>query len=125
MATTPVIGGVECDFLKGQVGYLKNKVETWHRPGIDGLGAMVLGYGDSAFSFTAVKFGTNSDIEDWLDEIELLQGQSVSATDEWGDTHDNLVVTRVGLPKKTAARVPGNEDVECRCEIAIEGVKWF
>ncbi len=97
------IGGNACDLVKGTLRALKETIETWRLPGVDGYGAQLLGFGDSSWEFTGVKYDSNANIEAWFADLEALQGSIISITDDWGETYQRLLVTQVGVPTKQAA----------------------
>ena len=112
------IGGVSCDLVSGRFAALKETIETWRIPGIDGYGAQLLGLGDSSFEFTGVKFGSNATIESWFSDIEALQGNIVSVFDDWGDTYSNLLVTGVSPSTKRVALHQGG----VRGQMTVQGL---
>lgn len=115
------IGGVTCDFVRGASRGLKERVDTWEVPGIDGYGAQLLGGGNAEYRFLGVKLGTSAEIETWVGQIEDLQGQIISVVDDWPVTHTNLLVKGIGAPRKTPAVQPGTSNV-ARCEMIVQGV---
>ena len=96
---------IPCTFLHavGSPQNLKERVTVWQLPGLDGYGAQRLGKGDAPFGFTAVRYASESVVEGWIIDMEALQGQIVSAVDDWNRAHTNLLVSRVGQPVKTPA----------------------
>lgn len=112
-------GGVTCDFVKGTSKALRQSLHVWTVPGINGIGVLKLGFQDSEFMFVAVLYGTHSAVVTWKDALDLLQGTIVTATDDWGATHSDLLVMRVSPVRRTPAR--GVTGFECRGEVLIEG----
>jgi len=113
------VGGVVCDFVRGGVAGLKQRVEVWQRPGIDGYGAMALGLGDSSFFFTLVVFDTIANVEAWILLVEALQGSVISVVDDWGVNHSSLLVEEVSEPRRSVALGNGG----ARGELKIRGRK--
>lgn len=115
------IGGVACDFVRGDLRALKERVEVWSVPGIDGYGAQKLGLGDADFLFTGVIHDTVANVTAWVAAIAALQGTAlVSIVDDWGVTFTNCLITRVGMPRRSAWK---DGSIACRCELDVEGVK--
>ncbi len=119
MAAT--IGGVSCDFVKGDARDLKEAVDTWVTPGIDGFGAMVVGQRGSLAQFVAVKYAALADVLTWFAAVQALQSTMISIVDDWGTTHTNILITRIGRPVKQACICEGNS--WARGTIAVEGLK--
>jgi hypothetical protein len=115
----PTIGTIECTFVKGTAAELKERVEAWQRPGIDGYGAQTVGKGDAPFAFTAVLYDTQENVESWIADLEALQGQVIDVTDDWGREHASLLVLRVTPVGQRLAAGSGG----CRGEVRIEGVR--
>jgi len=118
------IGNVTCSLVKGGVRNKKLRTEVWQTPGVDGYGAMLLGLGDSQFAFTAVAYAAYSlDIIAWVQSIEALQGQVITVVDDWEVVYERLLVTQVGMPKRSPAfGVSGGVAYEVRGEITLQGI---
>jgi hypothetical protein len=118
------IGNVTCSLVKGGVRNKKLRTEVWQTPGVDGYGAMLLGLGDSQFAFIAVVYAAYPlDIIAWVQSIEALQGQVITVVDDWDVVYEQLLVTQVGMPKRSPAY--GTADginYEVRGEIQIQGI---
>ena len=112
------IGGVSCDMVKGVLQAPTERVESYQVPGIDGVGAQLLGLGDSPFRFRAIKYGTNAELNTWIAAIQALKGDTITIVDDWGDSHANCLIARLGAPQKR----PASDVNKCRCEILVEGV---
>ena len=115
------IGGVSCDFVKGDARDLKESVDTWVTPGIDGYGAMAVGQRGSLVQFAAVKYAALADVLTWFAAVQALQSTMISIVDDWGTTHTNILITRIGRPVKQACIHEGNS--WARGTIAVEGLK--
>lgn len=115
------IGGVSCDMVKGNARGLKQRVEVWQLPGIDGYGAHKVGQGDAEFSFLGIKYDTAANVQSWVAAIEALQGTVVSIVDDWGVTFTPCLIVSVGRPRRMAAVRPGSS-YTCRGEIEVLGV---
>jgi len=116
------IGGVSCDLLSGPAPALRERVEVWQVPGIDGYGAQTLGKGDAQYSFAAVRFGTSAEVDAWYASVQALQGSVLTVVDDWGTSHTSILLTRVNQLRKSAAQLPGTTRV-ARGAVEIEGVK--
>lgn len=120
----PSAGSVTCDLLSGPAPELRERVETWQVPGIDGYGAQKLGKGDAEYTFRAVLFGTAADIDAWYVTVQALQGTIVTVTDDWATAAGTILVTKVSQLRKTTAKgVKGGVAFQARGEVLIEGVK--
>ena len=118
------IGGVTCTFLHGASSPLKASLEIRHPPGRDRLAAQDLGKGDSGFRFRAVAFAADAAAAaTFIAAIEALQGTVVSATDDLGASHTNLLVEAVSPPLRQGRRFisSGAAVNGIRVEIAVEG----
>ncbi|HUT14522.1 MAG TPA: hypothetical protein VMY42_28810, partial [Thermoguttaceae bacterium] len=52
------IGGTSCDYVRGDVTPLRERVETWVVPGLDSVGAMLLGQNEGQAAVVATKLNT-------------------------------------------------------------------
>lgn len=86
---------------------LKERIEAWATPGMDGVGAQKIGGHDGAFRFLAVLYGTSAEVNTWFAAIEALQGEIGSIVDDWNDTHASCLILHVGERRKKAAVLPG------------------
>jgi hypothetical protein len=114
------IGGVTCTFLSGGIQDLKEETEVWRTPGIDGYGAQKKGLGDSAFQFVAVLYDSAANSEDWIRDLEALQGSAVSAEDDFELSYYHLLVTQVQFMDRVGAHTP-TED-RYRTRVLIRGI---
>lgn len=101
------IGGVSCDFVRGSSTTLKERLDVYPVPGVDGLGAQKLGRSDSSFRFEAMRLSTHGTVAAWFASIEALQGTVVSVTDDWGKTHTGLLIVEVSEGVRTPNQAPG------------------
>lgn len=116
------IGGVSCDFVKGEASDLKQRVETYEVPGRSGYGAHTLGLKDSPFRFTGTKkHDTSANVDTWAASIQALQGTVVIIVDDWATSFTNLLITRVGQLRKTAGYDGSTHGAHGVIE--VEGVK--
>ncbi len=122
MSTLPTINAIECQFIRLELSELKTRVEVLTRPGFSGVGAMDLGKNDSRWSAVAVKYGLKDDIDDWFASIEALQGTTVTIVDDWEVERDDLFLVQVSPRNKRPALIPGNENIDTRGELRLEGI---
>lgn len=119
------VGGIACTFVKGAARALKDRMTLWQSPGRTGYGAHITARGDAEFRFRAINYANPGTVETWARNLESLQGTVVSIVDDWGFTHTNCLITRVGPPRMTAAAkfssVPTFNGA--RGEVVVEGVK--
>jgi hypothetical protein len=114
------IGGVTCDFVKGTSKPLRQALDVWTVPGVNGVGALKLGFQDSEFRFVCVLYDTHANVVTWSGNLGALQGQIVSAVDDQGATHSNLLVVSVSPVQRTAVRGAGGS-IDTRGEVLVEG----
>ena len=118
------VGGIACTFVKGAARALKDRITLYQSPGRTGYGAHVTARGDAEFHFRAIKYHNRGEVDVWARSLEALQGTVVSIVDDWGFTHTNCLIVRVGRPRMSAAEkfnsVPSFNGA--RGEIVIEGV---
>ena len=84
---------------------LKNRVDTWEVPGVDGYGAQLLGKGDAEFELTTISYhGEEGDANlDAFNTIKLcaaMQGTIQTITDDWGDEYENILITHYEATKQ-------------------------
>jgi hypothetical protein len=114
--------GQSCTMVKGQATTLKERLELWSTPGMDGVGVQKLGKHDGVFQFEVVMYGTGYDVDLWFAAIEDKQGKIGDIVDDWGVTNQNCLIERVGPRDKKAAKLPGNP-LECIGRLEISGRK--
>ena len=112
------VGGVSCTFVKGVASDPTERVVIYQVPGIDGVGAQLLGLGDAAFRFQAVLYGTAAALTTWIASMQALKGTLVTIVDDWAISHTNCLIVRLGQPRKR----PASDVNKQRCEILVEGV---
>lgn len=116
------VGGTSVTFLRGSVGGLRQRVELWQVPGLNGYGALRLGTGQADFSFRAIHFGSLATLVSLLSTIEGKQGTSVTLVDDRGTSHTSCLITSVGKPEwAPITGAPSGETY--RISIPISGVK--
>jgi hypothetical protein len=116
------IGGVSCRFLSGDVGDLKERIEVWQLPGIDGYGAHLIGKGNSPFVFVATLIDSYANCLTWRDNIEALQGTIVEAEDDFVTTYTDLLVLSVNGWNVTPALTPPST-LNYLVRLVLRGVK--
>lgn len=99
------IGGVSCDFVHRPMHPALRRLAEWHVPGLSGLGLMDLGSASRKSPLMAVKYGTLSNCEAWLGNLEALQGAGqVTVTNDLGQTSSQAHVLDVRLVATRAAQ---------------------
>ena len=93
------VGSVSTDFVSGTPPSLKRTLKTWTRPGIDGVGALDLGKSDGRGRLQLEHHDTQANVEQWIADIEALQGQVVSITPDWGTAYAGCLITEVSQPE--------------------------
>lgn len=116
------IGGVACEFVKGDPPRLKTRVIVWQGPGLTGYGAQTLGKGDAAFTVRAIKYGTATVVKAWHANLEAVQGTVLTIINDWGVSSTQCLVLRVGVLARTPA-LDGTGTARVRGEASIDGVQ--
>lgn len=111
------IGGVTVEVLRGNASGRKIRLDTWVVPGYDSIGAMNVGSSAGEWGYMAVIYGTTSDVETRLGQLQALQGTIVAVVDSFGTTYSGLLVEQVSLPKKQAELLNGG----ARAELTLKG----
>lgn len=93
----PAIGSISCDLLRGYPPGPLRRVETWQRPGVDGVGALDLGSGGNPIRLVASVRGVEAAVITFAAALEALVGSAVVITPELG-TARTVLITRVGQP---------------------------
>ena len=90
------IGDIGVDMIKGLPVPTRYRVDTWQVPGLDGYGAQKLGSGDAEFDITVILYETdNANANADVYNLQQLQGELVTIVDDYGDTYNNVLVTKV------------------------------
>lgn len=113
---------VACDLLAGPASALRERVETWIVPGIDGVGAQKMGKGDAAFMFMAVKFGVLATINTWYANMQSQQGKICTVTDDTDTATANILIKQVSQLSRRPA-ITGAAPTQLRGEVRIEAEK--
>lgn len=113
------IGGISCTLVKGAVGPLRLRSETWQVPGLHGYGVLLLGGGDGEATVRAILLSSGAGVNAWAANLYALQGQIVTIVDETGSVYTSCLVKKVHPVVKTTAYIPGSA-VTTRGEIQIE-----
>jgi len=101
------IGGTSCDYVRGDVTPLRERVETWVVPGLDSVGAMLLGQNEGQAAVVATKLNTVGACNTWIETLEAMIGSVVTIENDLGDNNAACLITGLGVPEKTAAYQPG------------------
>ena len=113
------VGGVSVSLLHGHAPRMSEVVETWRQPGVDGIGAHLQGLGGGDFEYRAVFFGSPSFVDGKFQSLEDLKGTIITVIDDFGVTHEDLLVKDTGPRIKKA--ILGNGG--CRGEMQIMGMQ--
>lgn len=114
------INGIASDIMKGLPRYNTMRIERWQIPGVDGFGAMSMGFGNGQSTLQFIKFGSNAVVEAWATLMETLPGsQPVSIVDDYGDNHVGFLVVGVTNRIKSAAGHSNGALTDQRCEIGV------
>ena len=113
---------VVCDLLSGQAAALRERVETWIVPGLDGVGAQKMGKGEADFVFTAVKFELLAAINTWYSQLQSQQGKICTVTDDTATATANVLIKRVSQLDRRPA-ITAAAPLQLRGEARIEAEK--
>ena len=123
------IGSVSCDFVRDDARppHLQEGLETWVRPGIDGIGARTLGRRGGRFTVRALKIDTAAAIETWLNALAGLAGAAaVIITFDSGTAYSSCYV---GGEDGDAVRLTGYRgciylgNARIRAEVEVSGFR--
>jgi len=90
------LGDQTFHIIRGLPASLKQRVDVWEVPGIDGYGAQTLGLGDARFGLTCIAYTASSGAANTLiGLVEAMQGTLQTLVDDWGDTYTSLLVEKV------------------------------
>lgn len=89
------VGGQTCSLVLRPLAGSTNRVETWTIPGLNGVGAAVVGAGGAPFTLTCVLFGTAANVLAWLAAVEALVGSLVTVVKD-GASYPSVLVTACG-----------------------------
>lgn len=81
---------------------IRQRMDLWQVPGVDGVGSQKLGYGEGAFAFEVMLIDTPANIQVWFKDITLLVASRVSITDDWGTVHPGCLIADQGTLQRTA-----------------------
>jgi len=113
---------VVCDLLSGPAAELRERVETWIVPGLDGVGAQKMGKGEAEFTFTAIKFAVLATINTWYSQMQSQQGKICTVTDDTGTATANILIKRIGQLSRTPA-ITAAAPLQLRGVVQIEAEK--
>jgi len=111
MPTTPQVGTVDCDFLRGTAPVLTTRTREWQIEGFNGYNFQVLGSGHGEFRIQVELYYNNEGVKQWFSDLEALQGTVVTITDHDGNQYQNCFISRVERsPIRAARRFTVNPD---------------
>ena len=118
------VAGIACQFVKPNAPTAKKqRVATWIRAGLTGVGAHKLGANESEWSFRLVKYGTDAQCDAWAISIDALQSTIVEIIDDHPDTYTGMLITGITNKQKTPALHALSLGLTgVRCEMTISGV---
>jgi len=105
------IGSTACDTVSGVFPISKNIVKTWHRPGLNGIGALDLAKGDTVYTVTASKRDTYANVETWLHTLQAYQGTVQQFTTDWAQLYGQFLIRKVSVGTVTAELPHGAKGV--------------
>ncbi len=92
------LGAVTVDILRGLVQPQKQRMDVWETPGVDGYGALKMGFGDAETDLQSVTFSADIAAARTLKgALGGLQGTVISLTDDWGTNFTRILVKEVGV----------------------------
>jgi len=92
------VGGVSCDFVRGMIPTLKERVIVYTQPGQDGYGRHNVGKSVGEFTLRIVKHGSVAGVETWEQSICALVGNSsrITIANDIGQSNTNCSVIEAG-----------------------------
>jgi hypothetical protein len=114
------IGNITCTFVKGHCPTPKMRLELWHVPGLDSYGVAAMGRNDAEFEVLAVLFSNTIGVMTWKGELESLQGQIVTITNDLGIPFANCLIAKLGPLKSVPVLTLGG--ITQRGEMTVAGV---
>ena len=119
------VAGVNCTMVHDRDGTIPSVVrelsESWHVPGLDGIGLQLVGRGDAEFSVEAVLYSNDAGVDLWAASLYALQGTIGSIVDDHGDTYTYCFIRSVANVVKTVAMMSGG--ITTRGAVQISGSK--
>jgi len=100
---TPAAPGTVVNFLfwRGVPPPTRTRVATWQVPGINGVGAITLGKGDSEGTGRAEYFAaSDAYAQTFWKGLMACQGALCTLIDDFGDAYANIIPTHIGQPVK-------------------------
>jgi hypothetical protein len=99
------VGAISTDIMRGLPQGLKERLEVWEVPGIQGYGALKLAKGDAAFELQTVKYAAdNTAAQAYKVAAEAAQGTVVTVTDDWGTAYAGALIEHVEITKQPCIR---------------------
>jgi len=113
--------GVTVNFLRGGTAPLRQRLDIWSIAGRAGTGAQLMGVNQSSFSYEAILYGDDADVNARAAALHLAQGTIGAIVDDFGDTNGNCLLVTVGEPQRK--RVILNGVPGMRLSIGLAGVR--
>ena len=114
------IGGTTCTFVRGIWPLLKMRSRKWQVAGLGGYGILLLGSGHGACQLQAELMSSLIGVNTWANLIEAMQGQIITAENDFGHTTATLFADVISPPQIFPFYVPGT-GVTSRGVILIRG----
>lgn len=97
------VGSLSVDLLSGTPLSMRERVETWNVPGLDGLGAQLLGQGTASTKLVTVTLLASAALANaHIAAAEALVGTIVTVTDDSSQSFANCLVLGVLVTEKRA-----------------------
>jgi len=95
------VGGVSCNFVRGTIPTLKERVVVFTSPGQDGYGRHNVGKSSGEFTLVIEKYGTNAQVNTWEQSIAALVGNAARITivTDRGQSNANCAISDMGQPQ--------------------------
>ena len=112
------IGSVNFDIMHGLPTQQKTQVDTWHVPGLDGVGAQTFGAVGDEFDLVTVSFHEDSDAANtFLDSCNALQGTVQDIEDDFEDDYDSVLVLKCDTTNaKRPCILDGSPAIRCQVQ---------
>jgi len=106
------IGSVASNIVDITTVAANNRIETWERTGIDGIGSRDLAKGGGSFFAVCTLIDSSTNINTWKANHEALKdGAFKSGEDSHGTSFSNLMILNVQLIEKKGIIYQGNAKV--------------
>jgi hypothetical protein len=99
----PQVGNILCFKVAPLVqANVRQRLDIWQTPGVDGIGAQSLGDGEGQFAFECMTMGTPSYVQAWYEALAELAGEFVIIIDDFVTVHTPCLIVDPGQLQRIA-----------------------